>query len=69
MASLNSSVRCEPTVPAESQRHRTDRMSLAVNNASDQKEFTQRYQGLLNYYQMTGEKIQAGHGNENGDVE
>jgi hypothetical protein len=54
---------------AAPERHRTDRMSLAVNNASDQKEFTQRYQGLMNYYQMTGEKIQAGHGNENGDVE
>lgn len=54
---------------AAPKRHRTDRMSLAVNNASDQKEFTQRYQGLMNYYQMTGEKIQAGHGNENGDVE
>jgi hypothetical protein len=54
---------------AAPQRHRTDRMSLAVNNASDKKEFTQRYQGLMNYYQMTGEKIQAAHANENGDVE
>jgi hypothetical protein len=54
---------------AAPRRHRTDRMSLAVNNASDQKEFTQRYLGLMNYYQMTGEKIQAAHANENGDVE
>ena len=54
---------------AAPKRHRTDRMSLAVNNASDQKEFTQRYQGLMNHYQMKGEKIQAAHANENGDVE
>ena len=32
------------------QRHRTDRMSLAVNNASNEKEFTERYTGLLDYY-------------------
>jgi hypothetical protein len=51
------------------ERHRTDRMSLAVNNASDQKEFTQRYEGLMAHCGMTPEKIQAGHGNENGDVE
>lgn len=53
-------------VPA---RHRSDRMSLAVNNASDGKEFTPRYEALMAYYQMTPEKIQANHGNENGDVE
>lgn len=51
------------------QRHRTDRMSTAVNNLSDKKEFTQRYQALLAHYGMAGEKIQAGHGNENGDIE
>jgi len=50
-------------------RHRTDRMSLAVNNASDTKEFTQRYRSLLAHYRLTGEKIQAGKGNENGDIE
>jgi hypothetical protein len=51
------------------QRHRTDRMSLAVNNATDQKEFTQRYQGLLGYYRVEMEKIQAEEPNENGDAE
>src|SRR5579859_431670 len=51
------------------QRHRTDRMSTAVNNLSDKKEFTQRYQALLAHYGMTGEKIQADHANENGDIE
>ena len=29
------------------QRHRTDRMSAAVNNLSDRKEFTGRYQALM----------------------
>ncbi len=49
--------------------HRTDRMSLAVNNASDEREFTARYGALLRHYKMTGQKIQAGKANENGDVE
>jgi hypothetical protein len=44
-------------------------MSLAVNNATEQKEFTQRYQGLLEHYGLVGEKIQAAHANENGDIE
>jgi hypothetical protein len=51
------------------QRHRTDRMSLAVNNASDEKEFTERYTGLLGCYGMAMEKIQPEQANENGDVE
>jgi hypothetical protein len=49
--------------------HRTDRMSLAVNNASDEREFTTRYEALLRHYRMAGQKIQAGKANENGDVE
>jgi hypothetical protein len=51
------------------QRHRTDRMSLAVNNASDEREFTERYTGLLDYYGIEGEKIQPEEPNENGDAE
>ena len=51
------------------QRHRTDRMSLAVNNASSEKEFTQRYTGLLDHYGLEMEKIQPEQANENGDVE
>jgi hypothetical protein len=51
------------------QRHRTDRMSTAVNNMSDRAEFTDRYEALLSYYGITGEKIQAGEAHENGDVE
>jgi hypothetical protein len=53
-------------VPA---RHRTDRLSTAVNNTVRPAEFTDRYEGLIRYYGLTAEKIQAGHGNENGDVE
>jgi hypothetical protein len=51
------------------QRHRTDRMSLAVNNASDRKEFTRRYTELLSDYGVAMEKIQPREPNENGDVE
>jgi len=50
-------------------RHRTDRLSAAVNNPSDSKEFTARYQGLMNHYKLEKEKTQPHHGNENGDVE
>lgn len=51
------------------QEHRTDRLSTAVNNMSDEKEFTGRYEALLRHYGMSGQKIQAGKANENGDVE
>jgi hypothetical protein len=51
------------------QRHRTDRLSTAVNNMSDPVEFTDRYKGLMSFYGLESEKTQAGHGNENGDVE
>jgi hypothetical protein len=50
-------------------RHRTDRLSTAVNNSLRPAEFTDRYEGLMRYYGLEAEKIQAGHGNENGDVE
>jgi hypothetical protein len=50
-------------------KHRTDRMSAAVNNLCDAKEFTRAYEGLLRHYRISGQKIQAGQANENGDVE
>lgn len=53
-------------VPLE---HQTDRLSTAVNNMSEEKEFTARYVALLRHYQLVGQKIQAGKANENGDVE
>ena len=51
------------------QRHRSDRMSAAVNNLSEKKEFTRRYQSLMNHYGLTIEKINARQAHENGDVE
>jgi hypothetical protein len=51
------------------QRHRTDRLGAAVANGSDMKEFTGRYQGLLEHYDLVAEKTNPNSGNENGDVE
>lgn len=51
------------------QKHRTDRLSAAVNNMSNLKEFTQYYQALLGHYKLQGCKTQASSPNENGDVE
>jgi hypothetical protein len=50
-------------------RHRSDRMSLAINNATDEKEFTDRYRALMGHYGLEMEKIQARQAHENGDVE
>jgi hypothetical protein len=44
-------------------------MSTAVNNMSDDREFTVRYEALLRHYRLERRKIQAGKANENGDVE
>ena len=57
------------TVGKVPHRHRSDRLSTAVNNMSDPTEFTDRYKGLMRCYGLESEKTQAGHGNENGDVE
>ena len=51
------------------QRHRTDRLSAAVANTSNLKEFTGRYEGLLEHYGLLAEKTNPNSGNENGDVE
>lgn len=51
------------------QRHRTDRLSAAVQPPHSPEEFTRQYQALLNHYGLAGEKIQAGQAHENGDVE
>ena len=50
-------------------RHRSDRMSAAVNNLSDRREFTARYAGLMQHYNLAMEKTNAGEAHENGDVE
>jgi len=51
--------------------HRTDRLTAAVQTigTGGAPEFTRRYQGLLCHYGLDGQKIQAGQGHENGDVE
>jgi len=51
------------------QAHQTDRLSTAVNKPENPEEFTQRYQGLLSHYGLTGRKTQPASPNENGDVE
>jgi hypothetical protein len=49
--------------------HRTDRLTAAIPPGTTGAEFTQRYRELLAHYGLEGQAIQAGHGNENGDVE
>jgi hypothetical protein len=49
--------------------HRTDRMTSAVNNLTEQGEFQKNYQALLRHYGLEGRKIQTGQPNENGDIE
>ncbi len=51
------------------ERHRTDRLSAAVQKPDNPEEFTQRYRALLNYYALQGQKTQPNSPNENGDVE
>lgn len=51
------------------QAHRSDRMSAAIYSDCNGAEFTQAYQGMLKFYGLSGQMIQAGKGNENGDVE
>lgn len=51
------------------EKHRTDRLSSAVHKVHTAAEFTDRYLGLLNHYQVKGVKTQAGEPHENGDIE
>ena len=51
------------------ERHRTDRLSAAVQKLEHPEEFTQRYRALLNHYALQGQKTQPKSPNENGDVE
>jgi hypothetical protein len=50
-------------------RHRTDRLTAAVNSDPESETFTRRYQGLLAHYGLEGQAIQPRQANENGDVE
>jgi hypothetical protein len=49
--------------------HRTDRLSAAVNNLDEKRDFTARYNGLLRHYGANGQKTNPNSGNENGDAE
>ena len=51
--------------------HRTDKLSAAVQKLDKpgRDEFTRRYRALLRHYGLSGQKIQTGKANENGDVE
>jgi hypothetical protein len=52
------------------QLHRTDRLTAAVQPGVEGPEsFKRRYQALLRHYNLQGQAIQAGKGNENGDAE
>lgn len=49
--------------------HKTDSLTAAVNNLKNPEEFTDRYKGLLNHYQMEPKHNNAGRSHENGDIE
>jgi len=51
------------------EKHRTDRLSTAVNKAGHPEEFTRNYQDLLNHYRVKGCKTNPSSPHENGDVE
>jgi hypothetical protein len=50
-------------------RHRSDSLSAAVNNLSDDREFRARYQDLLDHYRLEPHRINVRKAHENGDVE
>jgi len=51
------------------EKHRTDRLTAAVQKPDNPEEFTQRYRALLKHYGLQGQKTQPASPNENGDVE
>ena len=51
------------------QRHRTDRMTLAVHHEGNPEQYTARYQALLAHYGVTAEATNPASGHENGDCE
>jgi hypothetical protein len=53
-------------VPA---RHRSDRMSAAVNKDCNPERFTRNYRSLLRHYGVTPERTNVKAAHENGDVE
>ena len=51
------------------ERHRTDRMTLAVNQDGNLEEFTSSYRALMSHYGLTAEATNPASGHENGDCE
>ncbi len=50
-------------------KHRTDRMSSAVNKDCNPEKFTKRYKALLRHYGVEPQRTNPARANENGDVE
>jgi len=50
-------------------KHRSDSLSAAVNNLSEDREFHARYRDLMEYYRVDPQRINARKAHENGDVE
>ena len=53
-------------VPEE---HRTDSLSAAFNNLSEEQELTRRYAGLCEHYGMRASRCNPGESQENGSIE
>jgi len=53
-------------VPEE---HRTDSLSAAFNNLTEQEELTRRYQDLCDHYGLRATRCNPGQSNENGSIE
>lgn len=51
------------------ERHRTDRLTMAVYRDGSAEEFTSRYGALLRHYGIVGEATNAASAHENGDCE
>ncbi len=50
-------------------KHRSDSLSAAVNNLSDDREFRAKYQDLLDHYRLEPQRINVRKAHENGDIE
>jgi hypothetical protein len=50
-------------------KHRSDSLSAAVNNLSEDREFRTRYRDLMDYYEVEPQRINVRKAHENGDVE
>ncbi len=51
------------------ERHRTDRMTLAVHHDGQPEQFTAKYRALMGHYGVQGEATNPASGHENGDAE